>query len=281
MVHWVSGVPGRNGNGRMKSFPQIGAQVNTKYIFLDRAPFVRNYLFMHGQPQTEQVATQADAAYASLHEAILTGRLRPGAKIFISGTAATIGVSPGAVREALSRLSAEKLAVATAQKGFSVAEVSADELKDLTQTRIAIEQLCVKDAVKSGDLEWEASAVAAFHRLRRLPHLAFEDTAKRKPLLNPAWASAHGAFHTALASGCASPWLMTLRAMLFAQADRYHRLSVTLSRVARDVDAEHEALLEACLARDSSRAQRLIESHLNKTMDIILGSPSLRAGRRG
>jgi DNA-binding GntR family transcriptional regulator len=238
---------------------------------------VGNYLFMHGQQQTDQAATQADAAYASLHEAILAGRLRPGAKIFISDAAANIGVSPGAVREALSRLAAEKLAVATAQKGFSVAEVSAEELKDLTRTRIAIEQLCVKGAIKHGDLEWEASAVAAFHRLRRLPHLAFADPARREPFLNPAWASAHGVFHTALAAGCASPWLMTLRAMLFAQADRYHRLSVTLDREARDVDAEHEALLEACLARDGGLAQRLIESHLTKTMDIILRSSPLKA----
>jgi len=241
---------------------------------------MRDSIFMHGLPQIEQSATQADAAYALLHEAILAGRLPPGAKIFINDTALNIGVSPGAVREALSRLSAEKLAVATAQKGFSVAEVSAEELKDLTKTRIAIEQLCLKVAIKSGDLEWEASAVAAFHRLRRLKHLSFEDAAKRKPYLNPVWASAHSAFHTALASGCNSPWLMTLRAMLFAQADRYHRLSVALAREARDVDAEHEALLAACLARDGTLAQRLIESHLTKTTDIILNSPSLRTKKR-
>ena len=212
-----------------------------------------------------------------LHEAILAGKLPPGSKIRISDAAAGIGVSPGAVREALSRLSAEKLAVATAQKGFTVASVSGDELRDLTRTRIAIEQLCLKGAIERGDLEWEAASVAAFHRLRRLPHLAFEEGKKKRRCLNPVWAAAHGSFHTALASGCGSASLMTIRANLFAQADRYHRLSVTLAREARDVDSEHEALLSACLARNRSLAQTLIENHLTKTMDIILSSPPLQA----
>lgn len=231
---------------------------------------------MDKRAQLDQSVTQTDAAYARLHEEILSCRLAPGSKITISEIAHIYGFSTGAVREALSRLSAERMTVATAQKGYSVAEVSAAELKDLTRTRIAIEQLCLRAAIAHGDVEWETSIVAAYHRLHRIPALTPGDPA----MLNPVWAAAHTTFHAALASGCDSPWMLTLRAMLYAQTERYRHLSVALAREVRDVDVEHKAIMDACLARDAELAERLIDAHLTKTSEIVLGSPRL-AGQGG
>src|ERR1700761_6115566 len=102
---------------------------------------------MDGETTLANGGTQADAAYAALRDAILSCRLEPGAKIKINDAAAEYEFSPGAVREALSRLAAERMAVATAQKGFTVAAISPEELIDLTNTRVAIEQLCLKSAI--------------------------------------------------------------------------------------------------------------------------------------
>jgi len=220
----------------------------------------------------DTTVTQADAAYAALHAQILSSRLAPGARIVISEVASDLGMSPGAIREALSRLSAERMTIATAQKGYSVADVSVEELKDLTRTRITIEQLCLRSAIGCGDVEWETSIVGAYHRLHRIP-LVLDDPA----VLNPAWVAAHTTFHSALASGCDSPWLLTLRAMLYVQTERYRHLSVALGDKERDVDAEHEAIVDACLDRNPDLACRLIETHLARTADIILTSPILKA----
>jgi GntR family carbon starvation induced transcriptional regulator len=222
-------------------------------------------------------ATQADQAYEALLAEILECRLAPGGKIIISDVAGRLGFSPGAVREALSRLSAEKWAVATAQKGYSVAPVSTEELKDLTRTRIAIEQLCLRAAIAHGDVEWETSVVAAYHRLHRIPMAGAGDASR----LSPSWAAAHRTFHAALAAGCDSPWMLTLRAMLYAQSERYRHLSVVLAREDRDVDAEHKRILNACLARDADLSCELIESHLTRTSDILLTSQRLPEGSRG
>src|ERR1700721_2068416 len=165
----------------------------------------------------DRAATQADQAYEALLAEILDCRLAPGAKITISDVAARLRMSPGAVREALSRLSAEKWTIATAQKGYSVAPVSLEDLQDLTRTRIAIEQMCLRSAIRHGDVEWETSVVAAYHRLHRIPLTLPSDPSR----LSPNWAAAHTTFHTALAGGCDSPWLLTLRAMLYAQTERY------------------------------------------------------------
>ena len=113
----------------------------------------------------DRSATQADLAYEATLSEILDGRLAPSAKITISEVALRLAFSPGSVREALSRLSAEKWAVATAQRGYTVAPVSIEELKDLTRTRIVIEQFCLRAAVAHADVEWETSIVAAYHRL--------------------------------------------------------------------------------------------------------------------
>lgn len=220
----------------------------------------------------DSTVTQADAAYAALHAEILSCKLAPGARIVISEVASDLGLSPGAIREALSRLSAERMTIATAQKGYSVADVSVEELKDLTQTRITIEQLCLRSAIECGDVEWETSIVGAYHRLHRIP-VVLDNPA----VLNPAWAAAHTTFHAALASGCNSPWLLKIRAMLYAQTERYRHLSVALADKGRDVDAEHEEILDACLDRNPDLTCRLIETHLARTADIILTSPLLKA----
>ena len=224
----------------------------------------------------DRAATQADQAYEALLAEILDCRLAPGVKITISEVAARLQMSPGAVREALSRLSAEKWTIAAAQKGYSVAPVSIEDLKDLTRTRIAIEQMCLRSAIAYGDVEWETSIVAAYHRLHRIP-IVVTETASR---LNDGWVAAHTTFHAALASGCDSPWLLNLRTMLYAQSERYRHLSFALGRENRDVDAEHKAILDACLARDTELACRLIDDHLNRTTDILVSSPLLRDARR-
>jgi len=220
----------------------------------------------------DRAVTQADQAYEALLAEILDCRLAPGAKINISDVAARLAVSPGAIREALSRLAAEKWTVATAQKGYSVTPVSVDELRDLTRTRITIEQLCLRLAIAHGDVEWETSAVAAYHRLHRIPMVAAEAASR----LNPAWVAAHNTFHAALVAGCDSPWMLNLRAILYAQSERYRYLSFALAKENRDVDAEHERILKACLARDAEGACALIDEHLKRTSQILLTSPQLQ-----
>ena len=217
------------------------------------------------------VGTQSDHVYDFLQPEILSCRLAPSTKIRINEIALRLGVSLGAVREALSRLAGEGLVVTQAQKGYTVAPVSKDELTDLTATRVAIEELCLTKAIEHGDVEWEAGIVAAFHRLHRIPERDSKDDA----LLNEAWATAHGIFHLAIVSGCASPSMLRVRAGLYAQSERYRRLSLPLRRTNRNVDAEHEALTSAVLSRRRDEACSIMSEHLWRTTNILLSAPIL------
>ncbi len=216
-------------------------------------------------------ATQADQAFEFLLAEILSCRLAPSTRIRINEIASRLDVSLGPVREALSRLTGEGLVIAQAQKGYTVAPVSKEELTELTSTRITIEQLCLRDAMEHGELEWEIDIVGSFHRLHRIPERDPHDQA----ILNEVWTRCHAMFHLALVAGCRNRSLLRIRANLYAQTERYRRLSLPLRETHRDVDAEHRALMQAVVDRDQDEACRLLAEHLSTTMRILLSSPIL------
>jgi GntR family carbon starvation induced transcriptional regulator len=211
---------------------------------------------------------QSEVAYLTLRQDIISCKLRPSARLKINEIALRIGVSVSAVREALSRMVVEELVVATAQKGFSVAPISSAEIKDLTRTRIAIETLCLVDALKNGGIDWESRIVAAFHKLSRLPY----DDPGDSGVANQQWILAHAEFHQALAAACTSPWLLKIRRTLYIQTERYRQFSGIIRSDSRDVNAEHMGLMDAALSRDEQLIASRISAHFNITMNIILAS---------
>ncbi len=204
--------------------------------------------------------------YEQLRADVLSSRLAPGQRLKIAALSAEHDVSPGAVREALSRLTSEGLVIAEPQRGFRVAPISAFELKDLTTVRVEIESLCLRRSIEHGDADWEARLKEVFRRLSETPERVPEDS----PLLDPKWAKLHHEYHETLVSACDSPWLLRLREMLYAQSERYRRLSWRLSDFNRDLNSEHRQILDAALSRNAELAVSLLSSHLLVTTQILL-----------
>jgi GntR family carbon starvation induced transcriptional regulator len=217
--------------------------------------------------------TQAETVCQRIRQEILEGQLLPGTKLNIRALEQRFEVSLGAIREALSRLGAEGMVTAESHRGYRVSPVSKEELLDLTRTRVELEWLCLSKAMQHGDVEWETRIVAAAHRMERLQETPSEAEA-RKTL---AWNQAHGAFHEALVSACPSAWLLRMRAVLYAQSERYRLLSVPLDTDHhRDVKSEHKRLMDAVLGRDEPAALAALEAHFFATVQIILRSPLLQ-----
>jgi DNA-binding GntR family transcriptional regulator len=214
----------------------------------------------------EASANMTQAAYENLRADLLACRILPGAKLKIQELCTRFSVSLGAIREALSRLTSEGLVVAEPQRGFRAAPISALDLVDLTMVRVEIESLCLRRAIACGDVNWESRLVAAAHRLARTPERAPEDPARS----SDAWAEAHAAFHLTLLEGCNSPWLLHLHTLLYAQSERYRRLSVPFAARGRNVNREHKGIVDATLARDAESAVRLLTAHLEATTRILL-----------
>jgi DNA-binding GntR family transcriptional regulator len=64
--------------------------------------------------------------------------------------------------------------------------------------------------------------------------------------------------------------LLHLHTLLYAQSERYRRLSVPFAAKSRNVNKEHQAIVTATLARDAEGAVRLLVSHLEATTRILL-----------
>lgn len=206
------------------------------------------------------------SVYKQIKSNILVGKLVPGERVLISKVCDELGVSLGAVREALSRLVSDGLVVSIPQKGFQVAPLSRQDLEDITIVRIDVECLCLERALEHGNLKWESGILSAEHELSRY---AIEDS-ESFGRINPQWAEAHERFHFSLVSQCGSPWLLNLRANLYAQSERYRLLSVPLEHKRRAVVKEHRDLAAAAINRDQSRVKTLISEHFQRTTQLLL-----------
>jgi len=214
---------------------------------------------MHGKIRTLEI-------YEALRREILDGRYDPRARLRIDRLGDAFGASLGAVREALVRLAADGLVVAEPPKGFAIAPISLADLADLTDTRVELEERCLRRSLQLGDLAWEGRVIGALHRLVRTPLHSKPDS------LSVDWAIAHRAFHDALVSACDSAWRLRLREQLFTQAERYRCFTVPYGCGQRDVDAEHRGIAEAALARDADAAAERMSAHLRLTAELLRAS---------
>jgi len=204
------------------------------------------------------------STYETVRKLVLTCELRPGARINVKELAESLDTNVGALREALSRLTAEELIVAEPQKGFRVAAISVQDLQDLTAARIEIEGTCLRRSIANGDVAWEVAVVAAFHRLSKT------ESPLRGGHVPVDWSYAHTAFHEALVSACENTWLRRFRIMLFEQNARYRALSVSITGDKRDLESEHRALMDAALKRDADAAVASMEAHIMSTTNALL-----------
>ena len=151
------------------------------------------------------------------------------------------------------------------QKGFRVAPVSAEELKELVKTRCWIDGLAIRQSIEGFDLSCEEKLILALHHL---PQTHRDDSAHAE---NLEWESRHKDFHMALIGGCGSRWMKRISAQLFDAAERYRLLALE-QVLERNELQEHRDLVDACINRDADRATALLGRHYNQTFEAIANS---------
>jgi len=200
-------------------------------------------------------SSNVDAVYRLLREAILTGQLRAGSRLSQVQLATQFDMSRGPLREALRLLERDLLISTEHRRMVRVASVSFSDLDQLYALRIVDEALAVRiSAVKMSDNELAG--------LRT--HLStMEACAERQDW--DAWDLEHRKFHLGLYVG-AGDRLIRVIADLFDHAERYRRIYRSEEpRAAVVADREHRNIVEACAARDASRASALLARHLART----------------
>lgn len=210
--------------------------------------------------------TLAEKAFDTLHQAIITGRLRPGTRLPIEELADVLQMSPMPIREAVRRLDAAGLVENIPHRGARVSSLSVSDLAEVYEARLALEVLAIRRAAERFTPEDEVTARA---RLAALHAVGDEHSGEAS--------AAHEAFHLGLYAAADSAWLLRLIRPVWETAERYC-LEVPQCRQLAAREPEHAAILDACVAHDPERAAMALSAHLAQTannISVAMGAPRL------
>lgn len=204
--------------------------------------------------------SRTSETYTRILEDVISGKFPPGAKLKIDEIARSLDVGATPVREALTYLSADGLVVRQDQRGFRVAEISANEFRELLNVRCLSEERALRLSIDHGGPDWEDGIVVTRHRLKSLHSNGAFDLE---------WERCHKDFHMALIADCGSSILLRLCNQFFDENNRYRSLARMGLTDGRDVGCEHEAIADAALARDADLAVKLLLDHYQHTGSLL------------
>jgi DNA-binding GntR family transcriptional regulator len=203
-----------------------------------------------------------DQVERAIVEQILDGRLPPRARINESTLSVELGVSRTPLREALLHLEQEGFIEAQPGRGFRVAPMSGDEVRQLYPIVAALEGLGVRLSHPLPDVEAASGLNEEILEHQDDPDRCLELDAR---------------FHALLVANCANPRLLDLLAAQKRVMQRYEH--AYMSRTARDDHAprtmassveEHRVILAALDRGDVDAAAAAIEVNWDKGMRRLL-----------
>jgi DNA-binding GntR family transcriptional regulator len=218
----------------------------------------------HDVPAATVVSNTEDV-YLRVRSMVLNGEIAPGAVISQVKLARELGVSTTPLREAMRLLQSEGLLLAEHNRRTRVAPLSPRDVDAVYASRILIESLAVRltvAAMRADDvrvLREDLEAMVGAAELR--------DTAL--------WEPVHRRFHHRLIAGC-GPAMTRIVEPVVDRSERARRYSMfgSPARTWEVGNDEHQAIVEACEARDAELAARLLARHLARSALTVLAKIS-------
>jgi DNA-binding GntR family transcriptional regulator len=217
---------------------------------------------------TARTPSAADRVHEHVRQGILSGRYADNELLAEGAIAAETGVSRTPVREALLRLEAQGMIRLLPKRGALVLPVTAQEWRDVLDTRLLVETHCTRSVIESG----RGPAVA---RALEVP-LADLRAAAGQDL--PAFVAADRTFHATIVAATNNMILIRLYGSL---RDRQMRMgAANLSAPDGEPDtvrmrntvADHEAIAAAILHEDLALAEHLTREHLRHADRALRGA---------
>lgn len=222
---------------------------------------------MQGLEPVQTSDRVTDSVYEALREAIFSGILPAGGKLSVPALAEKLNVSRSPVREAVVRLTQDRLAVEQPRRGAVVAQVGVQELAELYVVREVLEGVAARLAVERGGprLVEDLSEVLDRHEQA----VSVSDVAAHTEL------DMH--FHQLLRQACGNGHVIRMLDEIQAQV----RLAMVTTRVTggpRQAVKDHRAIVEAVAAGDPERAERVARAHIVRLRDALQAGTAPAAG---
>lgn len=202
--------------------------------------------------------------YEQICDDIIAGNLLPDAKLKIRVLRHRYKTGTSPLREALSKLAAEGLAIQTENRGFRVASADLAHYDEMVQAKCWIESIALRELIARGSAQWEHGVVIASYDLEK-GILSLE---KDKFLNDAKFEVLHKRFHMALIAGCNNQEIERICAHLYDHTTRYR--SLHRPKVRKDTrGVEHKQLSAATLARDADKAVTFLRDHYLLTAELL------------
>lgn len=201
-----------------------------------------------------------EVVFKTLRNAIVHGEFEPGERLMEVTLAKRLGVSRTPVREAMRMLELEGLVVMIPRRGAEVARITAKDLSDALEIRMALEDLAAGLACKRIDDEGK-------ERLKQ-SYADFKKAVSSKII--PEIVDADVAFHNTIMDMTNNPRLISMSQSLREQVYRYRVEYVKDFSYHDKLIAEHEALMNAIIARDEEKAKETTRIHIYDQEQIVI-----------
>ena len=194
----------------------------------------------------------ADTLRDQLEQDIVTGALRPGARLDEQSLAARFGVSRTPIREALMQLATAGLIVLQPRRGAFVASLSLKGIIERFEVMATLEGACGALAARRIGDEERRQLLEAHEACAREASGGDAD----------AYYYANERFHHLIYAASHNGFLIEQARQLHDRLKPYRRLQLRArSRVAGSL-AEHQRIVDAILAGDGAGAERLLKDHI-------------------
>jgi DNA-binding GntR family transcriptional regulator len=186
-----------------------------------------------------------------LKQRIREGTLAPGARLVEAKIAAETGTTRTHVREALQRLAGEGLIVIENFRGASVRQLDAREIQQIFETRELLEGLAARQA---------ATAALEVRVVISELQLKLDECESKND--ERGFASANEAWHLAIISAAANPYLQAFLERLWIPTYRLSFLRVYTPSIMARSNRQHRLVTGAIMAGSAEEADLAMRLHV-------------------
>jgi DNA-binding GntR family transcriptional regulator len=205
------------------------------------------------------IGTASQHAVEALRRAMVAGELRPGDRVRQEEIADGLGLSIAPVREALAVLEREGQVRYLPRRGYTVAELHVDDLREIYALRALLEERAARRALPLLDED----------ALQRLEIAARDCAAAAAEGDVAAQLEANRRFHFALVESPDQVHTMRLIRQLWDSTETYRAMYYNAPEGRQEAEDAHERILAAVRAGDADALVAELDAHRGHALELL------------
>lgn len=201
----------------------------------------------------------SEQAYERIRRKIVTLDLAPGDVINEATLQVELNLGRTPIREALRRLSFEKLVTIIPRRGMFVTDIGIVDLQRLFEVRLVAEELAAQLAAKRGTADhW-----------RKMRILITQFPTEELPITNEQWITLDEAFHHVIYQAANNPFLYDTLAFYYTHSLRLWYFFLADIGDMRTAIKQHQDIFEALVAGEADQAAHHLHTHIQAFQDEL------------